>query len=330
MKRGLVVAAAFLCVLALGSASGNASPQAAQFKVAGKAWPGHVITYFNGVPEQSKAVAAAAAIWNASGANVRFRPAPRASAEVVIYAIPRNYPAIAGGEATIGYTPKTSTILEPFPRLKLDKQGRPIGIIGLPKEYHGGVMWLRHLKDRVTGNRDPYYYTAIAAHEFGHILGLGHETGACALMNPQLLQMSKCGRVEFWQHYCGVLAPDDIKGAVRLYGGRATKPTLGVCDLTPAPAPPTGFKVAIQDYSSSLILTWSLAQPAKELVGVVIKHAQGSCPTDPGDTTQLTYKATGPYQDDLPASGSWCYSIWAVRTNGQPSAQPATFTIDIP
>ena len=59
------------------------------------------------------------------------------------------------------------------------------------------------------------------AHEFGHVLGLEHETRGCSLMNPgaTLQGPDLCPKAKVWQWRCKLLTRDDIAGAVALYGG---------------------------------------------------------------------------------------------------------------
>ncbi len=67
-----------------------------------------------------------------------------------------------------------------------------------------------------------FYIEDIAAHEFGHALGLGHSTSTNATMYPSVSSCSAGNRT---------LDADDIAGARALY------------PLQPPPAAPTGFRI---------------------------------------------------------------------------------------
>lgn len=69
-----------------------------------------------------------------------------------------------------------------------------------------------------------------AAHELGHVLGLDHEAGRCAVMNssststigpgtnPNPAWPSQCNpQTDQW--YCRVLSEDDLKAVKLIYGG---------------------------------------------------------------------------------------------------------------
>ncbi len=76
-----------------------------------------------------------------------------------------------------------------------------------------------------SGCSNGFYIEDIAAHEFGHALGLGHSTVAAATMYPSVSSCNQSNRV---------LDTDDIDGILSLYGPRAG---------TGTPSAPTGFRI---------------------------------------------------------------------------------------
>ena len=61
----------------------------------------------------------------------------------------------------------------------------------------------------------------VVAHELGHVLGLGHEDRICATMNSYLVDghTEHCPAAPQGMWVCRLLRVDDVRGAVRLYGG---------------------------------------------------------------------------------------------------------------
>lgn len=98
----------------------------------------------------------------------------------------------------------------------------------------------RQAGDSVTigpGSSDP----GLFAHEFGHILGLNHETRGCVLMSP--FYLAGCARPRHdWQQRCTSVQRDDALGAVRIYGGHVRR-FKAFCDIAPPPKPPVGIDV---------------------------------------------------------------------------------------
>ena len=188
--------------VAVAAACFAASP-AAGYKTGGKGWPGTSVRYYNASPQNAAAVQDAVRAWNASGVRVRFVPTTRKRAQIIIRTGPRG----CSGFAQIG------------------SQGRFGMLIGSGCERR--------------------FMALIAAHELGHVLGLSHEMGRCATMNPTILNWvgDRCKQVrgDPWQYRCRLLERDDVRGAIRLYGGSVNPKAVGVawCDRF-APLTPPG------------------------------------------------------------------------------------------
>jgi hypothetical protein len=72
-----------------------------------------------------------------------------------------------------------------------------------------------------------FYIEDIAAHEFGHALGLGHSASTNATMYPSVSSCNMSNRT---------LAVDDIAGVEALYPPTVTPPAI-------PPVPPTGLRI---------------------------------------------------------------------------------------
>jgi hypothetical protein len=150
----------------------------------GGRWPTRTITYYTETPAYSWSVDTAAYAWNTSGANVQFVRSTRAAAKVLVGI--RWYRRTAG-----------------------DARVQRVG--GSFVSARVGIQ---------TGH-DRYEMALIMAHELGHVLGLDHETTVCATMNPSVGgdHTTLCPSPAANQWTCRLLQPDDVRGAVGLYGG---------------------------------------------------------------------------------------------------------------
>ena len=159
------------------------SGPAAAYRLEGPRWPTHTISYYTDTPAYRWSVDAAAYEWNTSGASVQFVKTTKAAAKVVIGA---RWYKHAG-----------------------DAQLQVVG---------GRIV---HAQVGVQPGHDRYEMALIVAHEFGHVLGLDHEFRLCAAMNPTVGDdhTTMCPAPPAGQWTCRLLQPDDVRGAVALYGG---------------------------------------------------------------------------------------------------------------
>jgi hypothetical protein len=219
------------------------------FNDEGHAWPDHVITYHNDVPADTAAVRAAVHDWDTSGASVKFVPVPAAQAEVTILSMPvvplstlEKTPgggsADALGYATIGDVPRDAAVHSPSGQVVY---GAHIWLAKIGSLWGDGLRLSLGMMKRVT------------VHEFGHILGLGHEHKVCAVMQP--IVNEGCGITHPWIGLCNdPLQPDDIRGAVNLYGGHEPTFRKRLCVISPRPARPHKVTAAFIDNNAETLI----------------------------------------------------------------------------
>jgi hypothetical protein len=147
------------------------------------------------------ALAQAANAWNASGARVRIHPVDDPDKAGVIVRVDGDKLVKRCGRDCLGFS----------------------SAIGRPR--HGPVEIL--LNDGLAGQTRPLSVW-VAAHEFGHALGLRHRGGrTCSVMSPTAFD-SRCsppvdGNAVTRDTLRCMPAPADIAVAVRLYGGRVAR-----------------------------------------------------------------------------------------------------------
>jgi hypothetical protein len=161
-------------------------------------WPDGVVHYYDATGTAGT-VEAAARRWNDSGARVHLVPARSAAAADVVVRIDDRRLLSKCGKDCLGFS---SNI------------GRP---------WHGQAEVL--LSGSI-GRRARPLSVWVAAHEFGHVLGLRHRRGnACSVMSEHAFD-TRCspsldvGTATSEELAC-VPAPRDVAAAARLYGGAA-------------------------------------------------------------------------------------------------------------
>ena len=192
------------CLLAAAVAGVAAAPADA-YSLLGKRWPGTTIRYHNLAPSYAWSLEQAVQAWNTSGTRLRFVKSSRARAHIVVRA-EGGGGGLCRGQATAGY---------------------------VPKAYGGGWAMVSRACSRFDA-------AGVLAHELGHVLGLGHEDRRCATMNSTLWW--RCpNSPQLGQYRCRLVNTDDVRGAVRRYGGRVRPQGPLYCwKYPPPPAPRRG------------------------------------------------------------------------------------------
>jgi hypothetical protein len=260
-------------------------------------WYSHTITYFNTVPRYNPAAKAAAAAWNRSGAHIRFKAVSRKRARVLI--------------VTGTHIPGAG-------------QARFRSLRGIVRRARITVL-PNVAKDEQTPVAKLAVETATIAHEMGHVLGLDHEQRRCTTMNAALWEKCKRPPVS-WQFHCRTLEADDIRGAIRIYGGRLRKPLPPLyCDQAAAPAPPAGFTAVLQT-NGLAHLAWTMP-PAPAAQWVVVLRELNTCPTAADDAAATVLQripatpgAPLTLDDDPQPQGHYCYAVATLGDLQRPSA----------
>ncbi len=299
-------------------AAAMAAPAAFGFRVGGTAWPGKRIPYFNTDARDRTAVKLAVNAWNHSGAHVRFVAVSRSQAKLLVIASGRHCYGV--GEATIGY---------------------------------GSPAWVR-----IAGHHCNTEATAqLLAHEFGHVLGLNHETRRCATMNPTYYSDNgsvrggdRCHpKAPLWEWHCGLLEKDDVRGAIHRYGGRVH---LGpaFCPIYAAGPAPGIDSVVFDQPVTPATATVTLRRPAPAKIPKFLNQNLAafagpriligtSCPAAPDVKTSWDFQqtwagtavgATHTFTITWPATaGRYCVSAFEMDGMGRAS-RAATNWVDVP
>jgi hypothetical protein len=280
------------------------------FVIGGKRWPGGVIRYYNAFPADAGVVAAAVLAWNTSGAHVHFVAVSRHAARVVIqHGRGGELGANEPGRADLGWHPQASAH---HPVVSINPVTGKILVTTKPQPEH---VWLARVNPQ--HGLTSALMTVAAVHELGHILGLGH-SHVCATMDADVVQ--RCKSPHPWQLVCRPLQPDDIRGAIALYGGRPGP--LGpqrYCDKAPPPSPPIGFTGTYSPDDGTVHLSWTMPTGTTIAGSPVIAgykvFMSSTCSTVP--STQIDQSNAAPGQHvaiaETPSGpGSWCVTVAVV------------------
>ncbi|MET0768865.1 MAG: matrixin family metalloprotease [Solirubrobacteraceae bacterium] len=312
--RALIAAVVALATLAPAAAPAHA------YKLGGEKWPG-TITYHVGIPQYADAIAEAARAWNASGAGVRLKEVAskrRARLRIIDAGGPRGTPS---GVASVGFVGRRDIFSMTVDGIAISGDVRCGQRIRLPdrgfrrvKCVYGARMVLAPVKRSLLG--DPWTrneMAIVAAHEFGHVLGLRHAKNTCAVMSYQREQA--CPKpAGAWEKRCRLLEADDVAGAIRRYGGRASALAPEFCDLYPPPPPPLAL-TAVVDADGFLAIRWT---PSPGVTGTVVTVARDACSADGGTIHPGTSFTT------FEEPGRYCVSAHSVDAEGR--AGPALTT----
>jgi hypothetical protein len=193
-------------------------------------WPNRTISVASRAPVYDAALRSATRAWNRARVGVRFRRAALSRARVIF-----SY-ARGGGTGRYGC------------------EGIAGGTgAGYPSPFV--AMEVKVLRSC----RSPALRRLTAVHELGHVLGLGHETRRCALMNPtgdvNTLLPSLCPR--------GTRLParDDVRGGRALYRRRppAVSDTIALFNPGPGtriPMPPGPLRFSAAARNPALEYRW--------------------------------------------------------------------------
>jgi hypothetical protein len=243
----------------------------------------------------------AAKAWNRSGVRIRFKRVSSSRRADVLVKITR--PGCAG-IAQLGYAPGRQALM-------------------------------------VVADCARYTQTQVAAHEFGHILGLDHENNRCAAMNPVLdgNAPNQCAKPAPGFYRCRIFERHDLRRAVRKYGGTVKAPGPANCPLYDLPPALAGLTATAADPYNIDVRT-TLPKAPRPVVDIQyqgtpegrlqLAHVPGACPADlttlfaPPTSEQTFYEWGREVRDYLqPVPGEQCVAARVVDQLGRPGPPTA-------
>jgi hypothetical protein len=192
---------------------------------------------------------------------------------------------------------------------------------------------VRHAPLRLGRCIDGPIAAGVAVHELGHILGLGHERKRCAAMNATTGAFC---RSKPYHVSCHPLEHDDVRGAIRLYGGRMRLGPRRLCPRLGPPEPPADLRlVPGADGNGTLELE---LRPRRVLIPgsfaprplIVVHRFEDACPPGPPSGAPVAAVTDEGPHVSIPVTlgpGRVCFSVRVGDVMGE-SAAPATITAD--
>lgn len=316
--------------------AGLLSAEVAQaYKLGGKKWPTRTITYHAATPQYDKAIKSAVTAWNASGANIRFKPVSRQKAKLrIVYGKNRG---AESGRAVLGWIRPTVVTQKWFEGAPLegnvpcgarlrDSKGVMRPITCTRKRFSPRV-WLNKVpQDKLRDPRTVRHMAKTVAHELGHTLGLHHVHGRCAVMR---LGADGCPEPPNpWQLRCRLLEKDDVRGAIRRYGGQLRPLAPEFCDA--APPAPLELVAAYVPEEHAISVAWRKAI-ADRPYHVSVAAQQDQCPATPEDGQHVRPLDGDRVRIGLSSEDAhrYCVSAWSADEYGLRSAPISTW-VDVP
>ena len=269
-------------------------------------WPTRTILYYNGATKYASSVKQAAHLWNRSGVKIRFKAVPKSKARLRIVISNRG---LFGG---LGFTDVTGT--------------------------KGTIRLASKIAEASSDpNLSRLLATRVVAHQFGHVLGLGHDNGQCTVMYPHRDETLPPGcrpPKQGWRYRCRVLEAVDVRRAVKIWGGRVRKLARAECDHDASPPAVTSLSLKGNAENQTVDVSWTNAKRLGSTANLQIVVKRSSCPTaaqieravagyppddvgvqDPVDPTGPGARQTKQVQTSF---AKWCYAVVPVTNYGRP------------